>query len=92
MGSPNLTFRGDILSSSSRVEMSKTFLDMCYLEMSGSKYLLTQCHIPEEPNSQIGINFVGRNALHLEASVLGAVLQKPSSVSQPAGLKHSVFS
>jgi hypothetical protein len=85
-------FRGDLLSSSSRVEMSKTFLDMRYLEMSGYSYPLTQRHIPEEPNSQIGISFVRRNAPHTETSVLGAVFQEPSSVSQPAGSKHSVFS
>jgi len=65
---------------------------MRYLELSGSKYPSTQLHIPEEPNSQIGILFVRRNVLHSEASVLVAVLQEPSSVSQPAGSKHSLFS
>jgi hypothetical protein len=91
VGSPNPTFRGDLLSSSSRVEMSKIFLDVCFLEMSGSKYTLTQRHIPEQPISQTGIRFVRRNALHSEKSVLGAVLRESSSVSQPAGSKHSVF-
>jgi hypothetical protein len=46
----------------------------------------------EEPNSQIGLSFVRRNALHSEASVLGAVLQESSSVSHSAGSEHSVCS
>lgn len=51
VGSPTPTFRGDLFSSSLSFEILKTFLDMCYLEKSGSKYPLTQRHIPEEfPN------------------------------------------
>jgi hypothetical protein len=72
--------------------MSKTFLGMNYLEMSGSDHLLAHRNIPDEPNSQIGMSFVRRNALHSETSALGTILQEPSSVSQSDGSKHTVFS